>query len=143
MIGQGEVLVSPAAMAVVAASIGAGSRVSPHLVSTPAPGASDYGAEPSALIPAEAEALREMMRLTVTSGTAGTLAGYGAELGAKTGTAEYGSGQSPGTHAWMIAVDPARDLALATLVEGGASGGETAGPLVAAFLDQYSVSQPE
>ncbi|MDR1427415.1 MAG: hypothetical protein LBJ08_06625 [Bifidobacteriaceae bacterium] len=136
MIGQGQVLVSPLTMAVVAASAAVGARVTPRLVVDPDVGASDYAASPSGLTPDEGGALRSMMRSTVLTGTAQVLAELPGEVGAKTGTAEYGTEVPPETHAWMIAFDPGADLAVAVLVEGGGSGGQTAGPVVAAFLDQ-------
>jgi cell division protein FtsI/penicillin-binding protein 2 len=139
LIGQGEVLVTPLVMAVAAASIGAGSRVTPHLVNVPEAGTSDYGAELSQLTGAEAETLRDMMGRAVAVGTAGVLAGLPGEIAAKTGTAEYGTDDPPRTHAWMIAVDATRDLAVAVLVEDGGSGGSTAGPLLATFLEQVGI----
>ena len=128
LIGQGGVLVSPLAMAVAAASVAAGHTVVPVLV---------VGAEPDVAPPAvpltsaEAETLRTMMRGVVETGTATSLHDLpGEPVGAKTGTAEYGSdGQ---THAWMIACQG--DLAVAVFVADGDSGAETAGPIMEAFL---------
>ena len=57
------------------------------------------------------------------------------EVGAKTGTAQYGDPDGAGelpTHAWMIATRG--DLAVAVFVETGESGSQTAGPLLEAFL---------
>ena len=51
----------------------------------------------------------------------------------KSGTAEYGSGDPPPTHAWFIAFRG--DLAIAVLVEGGRSGGAVAAPIAKAFFD--------
>jgi cell division protein FtsI/penicillin-binding protein 2 len=136
MIGQGQVLVTPAVMAVVAASVAAGARVTPRLVLAPEIAASDYQSAPSGLTSAEAEALASMMRSAVESGTADALGDLGGEVGAKTGTAEYGTESPPRTHAWMIAIDAEMDLAVAVLVEDGGSGGATAGPLMASFLEQ-------
>ena len=50
----------------------------------------------------------------------------------KSGTAEFGGGDPPPTHAWFIAARG--DLAVAVLVEGGASGGRVAAPIAARFL---------
>ena len=131
LIGQGTVLASPLAMATVAASVSAGRTVVPHLVT---------GFEPEAdpatpLTAAEARSLRELMRAVVTEGTGSFLAGLPGEVGAKTGTAEYGEvgpgGELP-THAWMIATRG--DLAVAVFVETGVSGSRTAGPLLERFL---------
>ncbi|MCH1865326.1 penicillin-binding transpeptidase domain-containing protein [Nocardioides sp. CFH 31398] len=132
MIGQGRVLASPLAMAAVAASVAAGERVVPSLVPEVEAEATDP-AEP--LTAAEARSLRTMMRTVVTDGSGSVLAGLPGEVGAKTGTAEYGEAGGDGdlpTHAWMIATRG--DLAVAVFVETGTSGSVTAGPLVERFL---------
>ena len=131
MIGQGKVLASPMVMAAVAASIAAGHTVVPHLVA---------GYEPTAkpsnpLTHGEAAQLRSLMRSVVTEGSGAVLAGLGPNVGAKTGTAEYGQ-PGPGgalpTHAWMLATRG--DLAVAAFVENGQSGSQTAGPLLLKLL---------
>jgi cell division protein FtsI/penicillin-binding protein 2 len=76
--------------------------------------------------------LRELMRLVVTSGTGTALAAVLGEPIGKSGTAEYGTGDPPPTHAWFIAARG--DLAVAVLVEDAASGGEFAAPIAAEFL---------
>ena len=76
--------------------------------------------------------LRSLMRGVVTHGTGTALAGVsGAPIG-KSGTAEFGSGDPPPTHAWFVAVRG--DLAVAVLVERGRSGGSVAAPIAARFL---------
>jgi cell division protein FtsI/penicillin-binding protein 2 len=50
----------------------------------------------------------------------------------KTGTAEFGPGRRPRTHAWFIGFSG--DLAVAVLVEDGGVGGRVAAPLAARFL---------
>ena len=64
----------------------------------------------------------------------GTAAGSGLPLDSfgKTGTAEFGSGNPPPTHAWFIGYRG--DLAYAVIVEGGGVGGRVAAPLAAGFL---------
>ena len=132
LIGQGRVLASPMAMAAVAASVSAGSTVTPRLVvdhEVPAAQA------PAPLTPAEADQLRGLMRAVVTDGSGRFLAGLPGAIGAKTGTAEYGSPDASGalpTHTWMIATQG--DLAVAVFVETGVSGSQTAGPLLEQFL---------
>lgn len=132
LIGQGKVLASPMAMAAVAASVRAGTTVTPRLVldhEVPA------AAEPTPLTPQEAEQLRGLMRAVVTEGSGSFLADLPGEVGAKTGTAEYGSPDAAGTlptHTWMIATQG--DLAVAVFVETGVSGSQTAGPLLERFL---------
>ena len=118
------------AMAAVAASVVKGERVIPTLVS---------GAEVSAAAPrrplqaSEAETLRSLMRSVVTEGSGAFLNGIpGPEIGAKTGTAEFGTKAPLQTHAWMIATRG--DLAVAVFVDIGESGSQTAGPILERFL---------
>ena len=56
----------------------------------------------------------------------------GAPVIAKTGTAEFGTGDDLQTHAWMIAAQG--DLAVCVYVDIGESGSGTAGPILEAFL---------
>ena len=76
------------------------------------------------------------MREVVTDGTGTALAGIAGEPIGKSGTAEYGSGDPPPTHAWFIAGRD--DLAVAVLVEDKPSGGEFAAPIAAEFLERLS-----
>lgn len=152
MIGQGKVLLSPLAAAVMAGSVAKGAPVSPQLVlnpnaaaaGSPAPSEGPTAA-PSSSAPApakssgkpvtaaEAASLADMMRAVVTSGHAGFLASVpGAPVGAKTGTAEFGKDNPPKTHAWIVAVHG--DLAVAVFVEDGGLGATTSGPLLKEFL---------
>ena len=132
MIGQGTVLASPFAMAAVAASVQAGRTVLPvllpdHQVEQTPPGVP--------LTTGEAETLRGLMRGVVTTGSGRFLLDVPGQVGAKTGTAEYGEPDASGslpTHAWMIATRD--DLAVAVFVETGVSGSQTAGPVLEAFL---------
>lgn len=156
MIGQGKVLLSPLAAAMMAGSVAKGAPVSPQLVLNPDGGAAAAGttsgstapaAQPSAaataeapstasgepITAAEAASLGDMMRAVVTSGHAGFQAGVpGAPVGAKTGTAEFGKETPPKTHAWIVAVHG--DLAVAVFVEDGGLGATTSGPLLKEFL---------
>ncbi len=134
-IGQGTVLASPVAMAVAASTIARGAWTAPSLVLDPAPvstTAAAQGAEP-APDAQQLAVVRDLMRQTVTSGTAAALADVpGEPVHAKTGTAEHGSGDPLPTHAWTIGFQG--DVAFAVLVENGTSGGTTAVPVVEAFL---------
>lgn len=127
MIGQGEVLASPLAMATVAASVARGQTVVPRLIDgTP------VSAE-NTLTAAEAEQLRGLMRAVVEEGSGRFLLDVpGEAVGAKTGTAEYGTEDPPRTHGWMIAIQG--DLAVAVMVEDAVSGSHTAGPILEQFL---------
>jgi len=132
LIGQGKVLASPMTMAVVAASVAAGHAVLPRLV----PSATAKQKAPTKpLTKTEATQLRALMRAVVTDGSGHLLAGLPGQVGAKTGTAEYGDPTPDGsllTHTWMIATQG--DLAVAVFVETGDSGSGTAGPLLKSFL---------
>lgn len=130
LIGQGKVLASPMVMATVMASVQEGTTVVPRLleqveVSVP------EGVEP--LRPAEARALRSLLRSVVTDGSGAQLADVpGPPVLAKTGTAEFEDGGRIDTHAWMVAAQG--DLAVAVFVKRGESGSSTAGPLLESFL---------
>jgi cell division protein FtsI/penicillin-binding protein 2 len=74
------------------------------------------------------------MRGVITHGTgASALGGVPGEVIGKSGTAEFGGGDPPPTHAWFIA--SRGDLAVAVLVEHGSSGGAIAAPVAARFLN--------
>lgn len=130
LIGQGQVLASPVAMAAVIGSVAQGETVLPRLLPDHDVARS---AVPQPLTAAEARALRTMLRAVVTQGSAAALADApGAPVIAKTGTAEFGTGDPPRTHAWLVAAQG--DLAVAAFVEEGESGSGTAGPLAEALL---------
>ncbi len=130
-IGQGQVVATPLGMATVAATIGRGRVVTPFIVVDQGRASNPRPAQP--LSSAEGSALRSLMRSVVTDGSARFLDGLpGKPVLAKTGTAEYGSGNPPPTHAWMIALQG--DLAVAVFVEKGESGARTAGPVLEDFL---------
>jgi len=126
MIGQARILASPLAMAGVAATVQDGTWRQPRLV------ADDETGEAEPLPADDAEVLRALMRFVVTSGTGTALASVLGEPIGKSGTAEFGSGDPPPTHAWFIAAR--EDVAVAVIVEGGESGAEVAAPIVADFL---------
>jgi cell division protein FtsI/penicillin-binding protein 2 len=79
--------------------------------------------------------LRSLMRKVVTSGTGSAVASTPGDPACKTGTAEFGGGNPPPTHAWFICFRG--DLALAVLVERGVSGGIVAAPIAAKFFEAY------
>ena len=114
MIGQDRIVASPLAMAGVAATVAAGRWHAPRLLAD----------DPRADGPALRERARcaTLMRDVVTSGTGTALRGLPGDVIGKSGTAEYGGGDPPPTHAWFIAARD--DLAVAVLVEDGRSGGD-------------------
>ena len=71
------------------------------------------------------------MQRVVSEGTAAS-AHLPSGTAGKTGTAEFGSGDPPQTHAWFIGFRG--DLAFAVLVEDGGFGGKVAAPLARDFL---------
>lgn len=109
--GQGRVLASPFGMALVAATVAAGKTPVPQLIAgRPTAVAGDN----TPISPKMVDALRPMMRLVVTNGTAKEIAGCG-EIYGKTGEAEFAGG----SHSWFAGYRG--DLAFAALIVGGGS----------------------
>jgi len=135
MIGQDRIVASPLAMAGVAATVANGRWHRPRLVAT------DEHRTGPALDQDELTTLRTLMRSVVTSGTGTALAVVPGEVAGKSGTAEYGSGNPPPTHAWFIAYRD--DLAVAVLVEKGRSGGSVAAPIAARFFEAVTAAQQQ
>jgi cell division protein FtsI/penicillin-binding protein 2 len=127
-IGQGRVLVSPLEMAMVAAAVDTGHVHAPRLVA----GAADDQVPATTLPLSVVRSLHTMMAQVVATGTA---AGKGLPAGtyAKTGTAQYGSGNPLPQDAWLVGFNG--PIAFAIVVVNGGEGGPTDGPLVARFLD--------
>jgi cell division protein FtsI/penicillin-binding protein 2 len=129
-IGQGRILVSPFAMADVAASAARGAAMPPSLVV-----GEEVAHEPTEV----AAALPALMREVVTDGSGRAVADVpGEPVHGKTGTAEFGSGDELGTHAWFIGWQG--DLAFAVLVADtpDAFGGRVAAPIAADFLTRLA-----
>jgi cell division protein FtsI/penicillin-binding protein 2 len=120
-IGQARVLASPVHMASVAGAVAAGAWRSPTLISQPA------RSEGLELERSAVSSLRDMMRAVITSGTGTNAAVPGVSVFGKTGSAEFGGGDDPDTHAWFIGYWD--DLAIAVVVEGGGGGGSVAAPI--------------
>ncbi len=109
--GQGQVLASPFGMALVAATIAAGKTPLPQLiVGRP----TTVKGDTKPITPRMIDALRSMMRLVVTNGTAREIADCGEVFG-KTGEAEFPGG----SHSWFAGYRG--DLAFASLIVGGGS----------------------
>lgn len=133
-IGQGRVLVSPLAMAMVAAAADSGTVRAPRLVTSvmDGPGAAITGSPARQLPGSVVSDLHEMMASVVARGTA---SGQGLPAGtyAKTGTAQYGTTKPLKLDAWLMGFKG--DIAFAALVVNSAgNGGPTCGPIVAKFL---------
>jgi Penicillin binding protein transpeptidase domain/NTF2-like N-terminal transpeptidase domain len=126
--GEGQLSATPLAMASVAATASTGEFKQPILV----PGTRQVSA--SGLKADTVAQLKQMMRAVVTSGTAAGI-GFGPDVYAKTGTAQIQGQEQP--NSWLIAFDPAKDVAVACLVVNAGYGAQFAGPEVKAFMDRY------
>ncbi|MEV6836959.1 penicillin-binding transpeptidase domain-containing protein [Streptomyces sp. NPDC051133] len=122
-IGQGRVTATPLFMASVAATVRGGAFEQPVIL----PGQHQQTA-PRPITARTAGYLRSMMRGVATSGTAAPRLGGLPGVGGKTGTAEEGDH----TNGWLTAYDSR--MAVASLVEGGSSGVDSAGYVVRRLL---------
>ncbi|MGO9560737.1 MAG: penicillin-binding transpeptidase domain-containing protein [Acidimicrobiales bacterium] len=128
-IGQARVVMSPLDLAMVAADIDTSTVRTPWITE----GAAAEHASTAPLSATLVSDLHEMMLSVVESGTA---AGTGLPPGtyAKTGTAEYGTGNPLPIDAWLMGFNG--DIAFAMVViNSPGNGGPTDGPIVARFLD--------
>ena len=127
-IGQGMLLVSPLQMARVAAAIGTGYLVVPHLKL-------DLVSErkPLPFTAQQLNVVRDGMRMVVDGGT-GRRGGsdLAVPVSGKTGTAEVGARERRRKNTWFIAYAPSQmpTVAVAMVIENGESGGGTTAPKV-------------
>jgi cell division protein FtsI/penicillin-binding protein 2 len=162
--GQGSTLVSPVSLAVAVATVARGRYIPPQLVVTGKPADCSSGSSASASAETSASApatvapaaaptpgppfptnvitqLHSLMREVVTDGTGAVLAkAPGAPVMGKTGTAEYGPGATPKTHAWFVGYQG--DIAFAVYVQDGQSGGTVAAPVALSFLQNLAGVTP-
>ncbi|MGO9929275.1 MAG: penicillin-binding transpeptidase domain-containing protein [Mycobacterium sp.] len=110
--GQGKVLASPFGMALAAATVAAGKTPVPQLI---AGRPTTVEGDDTPISPKVVDALRPMMRLVVTNGTAKEISGCCGEVYGKTGEAEFPGG----SHSWFAGYRG--DLAFAALIVGGGS----------------------
>ena len=145
-IGQQDVAATPLEMALVAAGIGNGGKImKPRLLAEvrDSEGNVVRQAQPEvwleAMSPQSAAALKDMMVGVVQRGTATRAAVPGAQVAAKTGTAQTVGENS---HAWIIAFAPAEAprVAVAVIVESqpglgdNVTGGRVAAPIASAMI---------
>ncbi len=147
--GQGELLISPLQMAVVAATIARDGDV-------PRPTAVQEVRGPTGVVlsrlqpaslgramsPRTAAQLREMMVLSVDEGFARAAAIPGVRVGGKTGTAQSVPGMPD--HSWYVGIAPADDprYAIAVIKEFSGWGSEEAAPVARIVLEGALKSAP-
>lgn len=128
-IGQGELLVTPFYLAVLAGAIGReGVVVPPRITAAPAVG------EPFRMLsPETARAVAGLMRHVVTDGTGRAADLAGLDVAGKTGTAQNPHGAA---HGWFMGFAPAIQprLAFAVVVEQGGYGSQSALPIAVGLL---------
>jgi hypothetical protein len=124
--GQGQVLVTPFAMALAAATVDHGGPVVPVMMLGTATKVTGERTDPS---PQAIDGMRQMMRDVVVEGTAELIKGIGDVYG-KTGEAEFNGG----SHAWFVGYRG--DLAFATLIVGGGDS-NNAVAVTKDFFEQY------
>jgi len=139
-IGQGEVLVSPLHMALVAAAIAnQGVIMQPYLVDSVKDSTGETVQSAvrrtwlTATTPDISGTIKEGMIGAVRYGTATAAAVSGIQVAGKTGSAQNPHGQ---THAWFIGFAPADQprLAIAVVLENAGSGGSVAAPVAGRIL---------
>jgi len=145
--GQGQVLVTPLQMALVAATIANdGLLMQPKLVAglRSATGSlTEVGPEAwrQVLSPTDARTIGRAMQLAVEGEFGSRLAGRakvpGVPTAGKSGTAQLAGEQDP--HSWFIGYAPADDpqIAIAVIVEHGGAGAQRAVPMAGELMDFY------
>ena len=137
-VGQGQTLVSPLHMALIASAIAnEGKLMKPYLLERVENAESSLvkSFEPEEYGPlmtaAEAQNLTEYMKAVVESGTGSKLSDLGFPVAGKTGTAEYSSDKKK-SHAWFVGfsdTEEQEDIVVCVLIEEKGSGSEYAVPV--------------
>ncbi|MFN8018780.1 MAG: penicillin-binding protein 2 [Acidimicrobiales bacterium] len=157
-IGQNDVAATPMQMALVAAGVANdGEVMEPRLVDEIRDGEGDLirRTDPTvwkrALSAQSADVMRQAMRQVVTSGTATRLQIPGLDVGAKTGTAQFGPAVPLHSHAWVIAgagppgQKPTIAVAVIVLGQQGLSeqtGGRVAAPIAKQVIEAAMQPMP-
>ena len=145
MIGQGNTLVTPIHMAMLASALANGGvlmepSVIDHTQNDSGTTVRTYRPSEFGAVFGEKEtaALRELMRHVVTSGTASRLVSDAYTAYGKTGTAEFSANKSE-AHSWFVgfAEQDTKKLAVAIVLERAGSGSEHAVPLARVLFDTY------
>ncbi|MCD8012459.1 MAG: penicillin-binding protein 2 [Lachnospiraceae bacterium] len=145
-IGQGETLVTPLHMALITSTVANGGiMMRPYLVDAVVASDDTVVSSTSAskykrlMTTEEASVLNEYMEETVISGTATSLSWYDYTVAGKTGSAEYGSDGSSGTHSWFVGYSTSDDVDIVVVViaEDGGAGSDTAVPIASQIFQAY------
>jgi peptidoglycan glycosyltransferase len=145
-IGQGKTLVSPLHMLLLVGAIdNGGTLMAPYLVDSVKNDAGNVvetfaSSQNLTLFTAdEADFLEEYLRAVVTDGTGSKLDTAAYTAYGKTGTAQVSDSTSQ-TNAWFVGyakADGSEDIAIAVIVEGGASGSKSAVPIAKQVFEAY------
>ena len=148
-IGQGDTLVTPMEMALIASAVANdGAMIKPryvdNIVSADGHAVKTFDKQSLGTVMSESEAntLTELMKGVVQSGTAVSLSDLPYNIAGKTGTAEHGNdGETP--HSWFVgfsnADDP--DIVIAVVAENGGYSSETAVPIAKQVFEAYYAQQ--
>ena len=145
-IGQGDTLVTPLHMAMITSAVANGGiMMKPYYISRVQTADGNPVSENKPEIYGElmsveeAEILTEFMKGTVTEGTGSALSWNSYSVAGKTGSAEYETNGSMGTHSWFVGFsnveDP--DIAVSIIAEDGGTGSSTAVPIAQRLFDAY------
>ncbi|OQA04621.1 MAG: Stage V sporulation protein D [bacterium ADurb.Bin400] len=144
-IGQGDLLVTPMQMLKMTAVIASGGKlIEPQLVKEVINHNGDIiqefkrNVEQDGFLDSEVvKTIARGMRMTVTDGSARSLASLPVSVAGKTGTAQFFNNEK--THAWFEAYAPFEDpqIAIVVLIEGGGGGNEVAVPVAREIIDYY------
>lgn len=143
-IGQGNTLVSPAHMCLLACAVANGGRImKPTLVDrvVSASGEVVRSTTPTEykrlFSENEANLLEKLMLGVVQNGTASALSGRSYQVYGKTGSAEFDENGS--SHSWFIGYgrQGEKEVAMAIIVENGGTGSESAVPIASEILESY------
>jgi penicillin-binding protein 2 len=134
-IGQGEILVTPLQMAVLAGRLATGGRM-PDPVFVIDPPQVAVAPEPLPFSEAHLRWARDALRAAVAKGTGSGAALPDVAVAGKTGTAQNPHGED---HAWFMCWAPASapEVALAVVIENAGSGGTEAAPVAREWLRTY------